>query len=92
VRELTFEEPDFARFPCLGLAFDALAAGGSMPAVLNAANEIAVAAFIEKRAGFMDIPRIVKATMDAHSPVSFSGIDEIIEIDKWARGFARGIE
>jgi len=92
VRELTFEEPDFDRFPCLRLAFDALAAGGSMPAVLNAANEVAVAAFIGKRVGFMDIPRIVRATMDEHSPVSFSGIEEIIEIDKWARGFARGIE
>ena len=90
VASLTFEAPDFDRFPCLSLSFEALSAGGSMPAVLNAANEIAVAAFIEKRVGFMDIHRIVNETMEAHSPRSFGSVEEVLEIDLWAREFARG--
>lgn len=90
VASLTFEAPDFDRFPCLSLSFEALSAGGSMPAVLNAANEVAVAAFIEKRVGFMDIHRIVKETMEAHSPRSFGSVEEVLEIDLWAREFARG--
>ncbi len=89
VGSLTFEEPDRGRFPCLGLAFEAIEAGGSAPAVLNAANEIAVAAFLEKRVGFMDIPRIVRETMEALPPQPFASIEEIVEIDRRAREKAR---
>jgi len=90
IGELTFEEPDRDRFPCLGLAFDAVGAGRSMPAVLNAANEIAVEAFLSDRIKFGEIARIVRATMEAHDPRPFSTIDEIIEVDRWARDKAAG--
>ena len=60
VRKLDFEQPDLARFPCLRLAKDAMASGGTAPAILNAANEIAVAAFLDGRIAFMDIPRLVE--------------------------------
>ena len=85
IGSLTFESPDRDRFPCLGLAYEALKIGKSMPAVLNAANEVAVAKFIEKKIKFGDIFKIVEKTMNAHAPVSFSSIDEILEIDRWAR-------
>ncbi|HEY8570865.1 1-deoxy-D-xylulose-5-phosphate reductoisomerase [Phenylobacterium sp.] len=62
--QLTFEEPDLARFPALKLAKDALAAGGAAPAVMNAADEVAVAAFLERRIGFLDIARVVAETLD----------------------------
>src|SRR5690606_9205393 len=61
VARLDFERPDLQRFPCLALAFDALRAGGAAPAVLNAANEEAVAAFLERRIGFLDIARVIAA-------------------------------
>lgn len=86
IGSLTFELPDRKRFPCLDLAFDALRAGGSMPAVLNAANEVAVDAFLKREIKFGDIARVIKKTMDAHEPKSFSSIEEILEIDRWARG------
>ncbi|MFH0798963.1 MAG: 1-deoxy-D-xylulose-5-phosphate reductoisomerase [Pseudomonadota bacterium] len=89
IGNLSFEMPDRKRFPCLDLAYLALGAGGSMPCCLNAANEIAVAAFIEGRIRFGDIARIVKKTMDAHEPRPFDTIEEILEIDSWARGKAR---
>jgi len=66
VGSLTFRRPDLVSFPCLSYAFDALREGGTMPAVLNAANEAAVEAFLEGRIGFNDIPAIIKKTMDAH--------------------------
>ena len=63
---LSFETPDMTRFPGLALGYAAARAGGTMPAVLNAANEMAVAAFLDGRLGFMDIPKTVEATMEAH--------------------------
>ncbi len=66
VGSLTFSEPDMSSFPCLGYAYEALERGGTMPAVLNSANEVAVDAFLSGDIGFMDIPRIIKQTMDAH--------------------------
>jgi 1-deoxy-D-xylulose-5-phosphate reductoisomerase len=83
--KLTFERPDLDKFPCLGLAYDALKEGGSMPAVLNAANEIAVAAFLEEKIFFGRIPEIISKTMNDHRVVEFSSADEIMEIDAWAR-------
>jgi 1-deoxy-D-xylulose-5-phosphate reductoisomerase len=91
IATLTFEEPDRGRFPCLGLAYAALKAGGTMPAAMNAANEVAVASFLEERIGFLDIPRIVEGTMSAHDPRRVTEVDDLVEIDRWARGFAREI-
>jgi len=82
---LTFMEPDMERFPCLRLAFDALDAGGTMPAVLNAANEVAVQAFLDEKIGFMDIPQLIRRTMDAHSQSEPATVQDVIAADRWAR-------
>lgn len=82
---LTFEQPDTKTFPCLDLAYQAMTAGGTMPAVMNAANEIAVHAFLEGRIRFIDIPRIISRVMSAHSLLSARKIDEVVEADRWAR-------
>ncbi|HEY1267102.1 MAG TPA: 1-deoxy-D-xylulose-5-phosphate reductoisomerase [Candidatus Binatia bacterium] len=83
--ELNFLPVEKKRYPALGLAFEALAAGGTMPAVLNAANEVAVAAFLDKRIGFRDIHRVIAATMEAHAPFHAGDVREILETDRWAR-------
>jgi 1-deoxy-D-xylulose-5-phosphate reductoisomerase len=82
---LTFEEPDLDRFPCLAYAFDALKAGGSMPAVLSAANEVAVKYFLEEKIGYTDIARVIRATMDAHTPSSIRTVEDALKADLWAR-------
>lgn len=82
---LTFEKPDYSKFRCLKLAFDAAAAGGTLPTVLNAANEVAVAAFLEERIAFLDIPRTIEATMDAHGVITRPVLDDVQEADAWAR-------
>lgn len=82
---LTFEEPDKERFPCLAYAYEALEAGGSMPAVLSAANEVAVKYFLEERIGFMDIPRVIRKTMKAHVPSPIKTVDDALRADLWAR-------
>ncbi len=91
VATLTFREPDLGLFPCLGYAYDALRAGGSMPAVLSAANEVAVRHFLEERIGYTDIARVIKATMEAHRPVRFRTVEEALTTDLWARGEAERI-
>ncbi len=91
IKSLTFEAPDYDRFPCLSLAYDALRTGGSMPAVLNAANEIAVAAFLDNNLGFTEIADVVEKTMSAHNNCTASTIEEIIEIDAWAREHAKSL-
>lgn len=85
---LTFAEPDIEKFPCLGLAFEACRRGGTLPAVLNAANEVAVNAFLGHRAGFTAIPLIVRETMQAHAVVDDPGLEEILAGDRWARAKA----
>lgn len=85
---LTFFKPDFKRFPALKLAYRALADGESMPAVMNAANEIAVEAFLEGRIGFCHIPIIIEKTMDAHQPVRLGSISDVLQADLWSRRFA----
>lgn len=85
---LDFEAPDLAAFPCLGLAFRALAAGGTAPAVLNAANEEAVSAFLQGRIGFLCIPDIVAATLDAVPMQSADSLDTLLAADAHARGQA----
>ncbi len=84
-----FEPPDESRFPCLTLAYRAVRAGGSAPAVLNAANEIAVEAFLDSRIAFTSIKEIIMAVMDQMPVVEISGIEQILEIDSQARAFAR---
>jgi 1-deoxy-D-xylulose-5-phosphate reductoisomerase len=86
---LEFQPPDRGRFPCLDLGYRALAAGGSMPAVLNAANEEAVGAFLEERVGFPAIPDCVAEVMSAHRPAPLASLDDVLAADAWARESAR---
>ena len=86
--QLTFEPPDLKRFPCLALAFEACARGGTLPAVLNAANEMAVSAFLERRIAFTDIHRVIHQTMERHTPQFQPSIDQIREADREARQIA----
>lgn len=82
---LTFDAPDEARFPCLALARRAAEAGGTMPAVLNAANEAAVELFLEQKVAFREIPRLIAQTMDAHAPLPAKTLVQILDTDAWAR-------
>src|ERR1035437_3002581 len=82
---LTFEEPDVERFPALTLARRAGEVGGTLPAVLNAANEVAVEAFINGKINFPQITEIVRRTMDAHTVVLHPKLEQILEADAWAR-------
>ncbi len=82
---LEFFEPDLERFPCLRLARDAGKAGGTMPAVLNGANEVAVAAFLEERIRFRDLPVVISRVLDRHRPVASPDLDQILQADRWAR-------
>ncbi|MDH4161520.1 MAG: 1-deoxy-D-xylulose-5-phosphate reductoisomerase [Nitrospirota bacterium] len=91
IATLTFKEPDLELFPCLGYAYDAIRTGGSMPAVLSAANEVAVKYFLEEKIGYHDIARTIKATMDAHRPVQFKTVEDALKADLWARGEAEKI-
>jgi len=82
---LTFEAPDFERFPCLRLAREALQTGGSAPTILNAANEVAVHAFLQERIGFLDIPRVVEATLDRIPVGPLNALEDVYEVDRQAR-------
>ena len=88
VGRLDFEQPDPDRFPCLKLARDALEAAGARPAVLNAVNEVAVAAFLAHRIGFLTIADVVKDVLDRYDPPAPSSIDEVLAIDTEARAVA----
>jgi 1-deoxy-D-xylulose-5-phosphate reductoisomerase len=88
---LTFEEADFERFPALYLSFRAIEEGGSMPAVMNAANEIAVGAFLEKGLKFMEIIEIVNRVMQMHKTLPGDTLEEILESDAWARKTAESL-
>jgi len=85
---LTFEAPDRAKFPCLDMAFKACEAGGTLPAVMNAANESAVAAFLEERIPFTAIPEVIARVMDRHAQMDRPSLDDILDADKWARSAA----
>ena len=89
VGNLSFFEPDTDRFPCLQLAYDAVALGGTAPAVLNAANEIAVYAFLDGRIGFLDIPRVIAQALEEHSTAGDTDIDAVFEADRWGRVCAK---
>jgi 1-deoxy-D-xylulose-5-phosphate reductoisomerase len=85
---LTFEAPDRRRFPCIDLAYDALAAGASAPIALNAANEVAVAAFLGGGARFSDIPRVCSAVLSRHGTCPIATLDDALAADAEARAFA----
>jgi 1-deoxy-D-xylulose-5-phosphate reductoisomerase len=85
IRQLTFSPVDPERFPALGLAYRALEEGGTMPAVLNAANEVAVEAFLEGRLGFRQISRLIRETMDRHHPQEKGNLEDILRAHAWAR-------
>jgi 1-deoxy-D-xylulose-5-phosphate reductoisomerase len=84
-RGLTFQKPDLEKFPCLALAFKACKVGKTMPAVLNAANEVAVNAFLKEEISFNDIARVVSWTMDAHTVAANPDLGDIIDADRYAR-------
>ncbi|MBS1188722.1 MAG: 1-deoxy-D-xylulose 5-phosphate reductoisomerase [Rhodocyclaceae bacterium] len=83
-----FQAPDFERFPCLQLAYDALAAGGTAPAILNAANEVAVESFLDRRLPFLGIPRLIAATLDAVPVKAEGSLDDVLAADAEARRLA----
>jgi 1-deoxy-D-xylulose-5-phosphate reductoisomerase len=85
---LTFEPPDLGRFPALAIARSAGMAGGTAPAVFNAANEVAVALFLESRIGFLDIPALCARVLDAHDPRPADSLATLREVDRWARAEA----
>lgn len=89
--ELTFEEVDYEKFFALKLAIDAVKEGGTMPAVLNAANEIAVGAFLDKRISYVAITEIIEKVMEIHRKKDIFTIDDVIESDIWARTKANSI-
>ena len=88
---LTFFKPDHERFPCLRLAYDALQVGGTMPATMNAANEVAVEAFLQNGIRFLDIPDIIQSTMEAYAPRPIDGLEDALEADRWARAKAESL-
>ena len=87
-RSLTFEEPDLEAFPCLRLGYEAGRAGGTAPAVLNAADEIAVQAFLEGRIGFTTIPKIIEQSLEAVALRPVESVEDVLEADREARGVA----
>ncbi len=89
--DLSFSTPDLERFPCLGLAYQALEVGGTCPAVMNAANEIAVAAFLQERISFLQIPAVIAQVMENHKAVSVTEITQVLAADSWGRQRAEHI-
>ena len=87
--DLSFSEPDLGRFPCLALAFSAAKTGGIAPTVLNAANEIAVAAFLDEGMSYLDIPKVVEKTLNAIQSGPVDSLEVILDIDAQARRVAR---
>ncbi len=89
IRTLSFEAPRKDLFPCLQLAYDALIAGGTMPAVLNAANEVVVEGFLKKQVSFIEIPKIIHKVMNDHICINRPTLSDILECDRWAREYSR---
>ncbi|MEE8240680.1 MAG: 1-deoxy-D-xylulose-5-phosphate reductoisomerase, partial [Nitrospirales bacterium] len=85
IGRLTFFRPDHVRFPCLAMGYEALRIGGTMPAVLNAANEVAVAAYLQEGIRFTDIAHVIQTTMEAHTPGQLGVLNDALEVDRWAR-------
>jgi 1-deoxy-D-xylulose-5-phosphate reductoisomerase len=91
IKTLSFYEPDQKKFPCLGICYQALDAGGTAPTVLNGANEVAVEAFLEGKISFVDISKIVKKTLKHHQVKDSPNLDDILNADRWAREEANRI-
>jgi len=91
-KNLTFEDPDMKAFPALGLAYEALRAGGTMPVVLNAANEVSVGLFLKGEIGFPDIAHIVEKVMEIHTVNINPCLDDIIEVDQWSRNMVERVK
>jgi len=91
IGRLTFDEPDWDTFRCLSLARQAAASGGTYPAVLCGADEVAVDLFLRGIIGFMDIPGVVEQVMEQHSGMRKPSLEDILEADAWARREAAGI-
>ena len=91
VGQLTFRAPDPAKYPCMKLAYAAGRAGGTMPAVLNAANEEAVAQFLNERIHFLDIPDLIEAACERHKNdrVDAPQLEDVLAVDQWARQAVR---
>jgi 1-deoxy-D-xylulose-5-phosphate reductoisomerase len=85
VAQLNFVAPDFERFPCLALAYQALRSGGTAPAILNAANEVAVEAFLNREISFLDIPRLITDVLEAQGSVAANTLEDVLLADKQAR-------
>ena len=85
IASLTFEDPDMDRFPSLNLARRAGEVGGTLPAVLNAANEVAVEAFCNRKIGFAQISEVVAGAMERHRTVEHPSLEQILAADAWAR-------
>lgn len=88
---LEFGHPDMGKFPALRLAYEAGRVGGTLPAVMNAADEVAVQLFLDAKIGFLDIARLVERVMEAHHPVSHPTLEDILSADSWARDFTSSI-
>ena len=91
IGQLQFHEPDFEKFSCLRLAYSALRQGGTCPAVLNAANEVAVEHFLNGQLRFLDIAALNERVLEAHDPQPVTDLDSLLEADRWAREHARGM-
>jgi 1-deoxy-D-xylulose-5-phosphate reductoisomerase len=91
IQSLTFYQPDLEKFRCLQLACEAVRAGESCPAVLNAANEVAVEAFLKKKIAFLDIPAIVEAALQDHDKQMIGSLEDVLAADHWARDFAQNL-
>ncbi|MBU1777553.1 MAG: 1-deoxy-D-xylulose-5-phosphate reductoisomerase, partial [Gammaproteobacteria bacterium] len=85
IARLDFSAPDFTRFPCLALAYQALRAGGTIPALLNAANEVAVAAFLDREIAFLDIPRLIEAVLGKVARTDVNTLQDVLDADAAAR-------
>ena len=92
IQSLTFEKPDFIKFPCMKLAFDVLNTGGTAPAVLNVANEQAVYRFLNQEINFNEIPSIIEIACEKHDFVSDPSIDDILNIEKWSTDFVKSYQ
>lgn len=88
---LSFCKPDHDRFPCLNLGYESLRTGGTMPATMNAANEIAVDAFLNGGIRFTEIAEVIRQTMDAHAPKTVATLEDALEADRWAREKAESL-
>lgn len=91
VGKLSFCKPDHDRFPCLNLGYESLRVGGTMPTAMNAANEVAVDAFLNGGIRFVEIADVIRSTMDAHAHRDIDGLDDALEADRWAREKAESL-